>query len=282
MPCCGGTSGRRSTWLGGCFSQLPFPWCSVSPRAGKLRPWTFTIPQIAINALLAVVITSAWGTWKNERASWREAVPKAAAALLAFVWLAVPVHAHLTSMRDTKNLRRHGSPGAMRARFPEEVRRAISRETELIVFLRSPNHVLPRDFLRFWCGIDAGPNLKTLTLSDNAQVPLDDLVMTRTGPRSMRLSCSEPFTRANDFYRFDDRYPLQTGQTISLAGVTVKVEEVLEWQGLRGTAPLQRLRSAEFTLAEPLDSEGTLLLTWSEGRFEQVTPPPIGQSIELR
>jgi len=268
---------RRLLWLFGA-AGLTLVFCFTSRR--ELRPWTFIIPQIAINALLALAVTSAWRRW---RAAWSpgDALMRVATGVLAVVWLVLPLQAHFDANASSRNLRQRRSPEAMRSRFPDDVRQAIGADTTQIVFLRSPEQTLPRVFLQLWCGLETRPDLTTLTLSDNAQVPLDDLVLTRTGANSLRLRSSEPFVRANDMYRYNDRAPLVEGQTISLDSVTVTVEEVSRWQGLHG-APLQRLRSARFDFKQSLASESVVLLTWNQDHFELVTAPPVGQSIELR
>jgi hypothetical protein len=267
----------RLLWLFGA-AGMTLVFCFTSRR--ELRPWTFIIPQIAINALLALAVTSAWRRWRGSVTP-GDAVMRAATGVLAVVWLVLPLQSHLDAKDASRSIRNRRSPGAMRARFPDDVRQAIGPDTTMVVFLRSPEQTLPRVFLQLWCGLETRPDLTTLTLSDNALVPLDDLVLTRTGANSLRLRSTEPFVRANDMYRYTERAPFEEGHTISLASVTVTVEEVAHWQGMHGDE-LQRLRSAEFAFKQSLDSENLVLLTWNQDRFELVAPPPVGQSIELR
>lgn len=71
----------------------------------------------------------------------------------------------------------------------------------------------------------------------------------------------------------NERQPLSLGQKITLSGMTVEVTEL--------TAD-NRPAAAAFHFDTPLEDHSLLWLYWTEGRFRPWSPPPIGETVELR
>jgi len=69
------------------------------------------------------------------------------------------------------------------------------------------------------------------------------------------------------------RQPLSLGQKIALTGMTVEVTEL--------TAD-NRPAAAAFRFDTPLEDRSLRWLVWIEGRFRPWSPPPIGETVELR
>lgn len=69
------------------------------------------------------------------------------------------------------------------------------------------------------------------------------------------------------------RQPLSLGQRITLSGMTVEVTEL--------TAD-SRPAAAAFHFDTPLEDRSLLWLVWIDGRFRPWSPPPIGETVELR
>lgn len=69
------------------------------------------------------------------------------------------------------------------------------------------------------------------------------------------------------------RQPLSLGQKITLSGMTVEVTEL--------TAD-NRPAAAAFRFDTPLEDRSLRWLVWIDGRFRPWSPPPIGETVELR
>ena len=69
------------------------------------------------------------------------------------------------------------------------------------------------------------------------------------------------------------KQPLSLGQKITLSGMTAEVTEL--------TAD-NRPAAAAFRFDTPLEDRSLLWLVWIDGRFRPWTPPPIGETVELR
>jgi len=69
------------------------------------------------------------------------------------------------------------------------------------------------------------------------------------------------------------RQPLSLGQKITLTGMTVEVTELIA-DG--------RPAEAAFRFDTPLEDRSLRWLEWIEGRFRPWSPPPIGETVELR
>ena len=232
----------------------------------SLRPWTMLIPQLGAHALLGLLVTYHWSSGSQAVGWWRWR--RALVGALAVVCLVAPLYRHWTAATDSRAKRRTHSSRARAEQFPPNLRQALTASARRAVFLTSPYQLRTADYLRLWHAVDVDSGLAVLTVTDNP-FSGQDYRLTRTGETTFSLSSEAPLVRRNDFYRFDDRQPLRTGDVVTGDGFRVTVE------AMRGDA----VAALSVELDANLSEADIVLMDWVDGRFELVEAPPVGREI---